>query len=221
MVQDPQTRRGIDEKELQQHYPKTWAYLKRFEPVLRERSGFKRYFTRKDRNGRIVETGPFYSMFNVGDYTFVPWKVVWRGEVATSLVSAVIGSSDGKVIVPDQTAYLVAFNDQNAAYFLCGVLNSSIIQLVYAMHTYKHVSMNFIRNTSIPSFSSQNLIHQELPQLSQRAHALAPQAYAGDEKAKAELKHVEEKIDRVAGHLWGLMDEELAEIKRSLEELRE
>jgi hypothetical protein len=77
MVQDPVKRRGIDEKDLQARYPRTYGYLKRFEPALRQRAAFKRYFTRPERGGRVTETGPFYSMFDVGDYTFAPWKVVW------------------------------------------------------------------------------------------------------------------------------------------------
>ena len=81
MVQDPVKRRGIDEQDLKTRYPRTYSYLKRFEQVLRKRAAFKRYFTHKDKNGHIVETGPFYSMFDVGDYTFALWKVVWR-EVA-------------------------------------------------------------------------------------------------------------------------------------------
>jgi hypothetical protein len=77
MVQDPEKRRGYSEEWLQENYPRTYGYLKRFEEVLRKRAAFKRYFTRKDKNNRIVETGPFYSMFGVGPYTFAPWKVVW------------------------------------------------------------------------------------------------------------------------------------------------
>ncbi|WP_054683106.1 hypothetical protein [Rhodothermus marinus] len=88
MVQDPKTRRGIDEQVLQQRYPKTWAYLKRFEAVLRER--------KSQMIRRLMESGPFYSIFGIGDYTFAPWKVVWRGEVATSLVAAVIGKNGEK-----------------------------------------------------------------------------------------------------------------------------
>jgi hypothetical protein len=77
MVQDPVKRSGIDEKKIQEFYPRTYGYLKHFEKVLRERAAFKRYFTRKDRYNKVVETGPFYSMFDVGTYTFAPWKVVW------------------------------------------------------------------------------------------------------------------------------------------------
>ncbi len=91
---------AIPEKEMQQHYPKSWAYLKRFEDDLKETALFRRYFTRKKKNGMVVETGPFYSMFNIGDYTFAEWKVVWR-EQAKELTCAVIGPHSGKIVVPD------------------------------------------------------------------------------------------------------------------------
>ena len=77
-----------------------------------------------------------------------------------------------------------------------------------------------MENICIPQYDAREATHRQLVCLSQRAHALAPRAYAGDEKARAELKQVEEEIDRAAARLWGLTDEELAEIKRSLEELR-
>ncbi|RLC57824.1 MAG: hypothetical protein DRI80_14530, partial [Chloroflexota bacterium] len=62
--------------------------------------------------------------------------------------------------------------------------------------------------------------HHRLADLSLRAHELAPAAYGGDGAAQAELRHVEEEIDCAAAELWGLTGEELAEIRRSLEELR-
>ena len=57
--------------------------------------------------------------------------------------------------------------------------------------------------------------------LSQRAHELAPAAYGGDEAAQAELRRVEDEVDRAAAALWGVSEKELAEIRRSLEKLRE
>lgn len=38
--------KAIPEKEMQAGFPKAWSYLKRFEPVLRKRAAFKRYFKR-------------------------------------------------------------------------------------------------------------------------------------------------------------------------------
>lgn len=211
---------AIPAEEMQTRWPRTWTYLKRFERPLRARSGFTRYFTRKDARGKSVETGPFYSMFNVGDYTFAPWKVVWRGEVATSLVSAVISASESKIIVPDQTAYMVAFEDQDAAHFFCGVMNTLAVQLIYQMFTYKHVSMSFIQNLRIPRYDSTNATHYRLADLSREAHGLAPAAYAGDEAAQAALRRVEEAVDEAARVLWGLTETELADIRLNLAELK-
>jgi len=59
-----------------------------------------------------------------------------------------------------------------------------------------------------------------LAALSQRAHELAPAAHAVDETVKAQLRQVEDEVDRAAAALWELSEEELEEIRRSLEELR-
>ena len=60
--------KAIPEEEMAVRWPGTYAYLKHFEPVLRTRSGYKRYFRPR---------APFYSVVNIGDYTFAPYKVVW------------------------------------------------------------------------------------------------------------------------------------------------
>jgi hypothetical protein len=197
---------AIPEKDMQTHYPRTYGYLKRFESVLRKRGGWE--------VKQIMKAGrPFYSMSEIGTYTFAPWKVVWRGEVAHLLVAAVIGVKDGKVIVPDQTAYLVAFDDSDPAYFFCAILNSAIVRLIYAMYSYKHVSMDFVRHIRIPRFDPSNLVHRRLAALSEGAHEAAK---AGEERR---LRQIEAEIDHEAANLWGLTDEELREIQRSLAEL--
>ena len=76
MVQDSDTRRGIDELTIQRRWPKTWTYLKRFEVPLRRRSGFLRYFTRQDKRGQVVETGPFYL------FSATPQSGLGRGAIA-------------------------------------------------------------------------------------------------------------------------------------------
>ena len=211
---------AIPEKEMQQRYPKTWAYLKRFEGPLRERSGFKRYFTRKDKRGQIVETGPFYSLFNVGDYTFAPWKVVWREQSAWFTV-AVIGPYEDKAVVPDHKLMLVPCEKAQEAYYLGGILNSSpAILAVWAYAISIQQTTHILDNIAVPRYNSSDALHQEIAALSRRAHALAPRAYNRDEAAQVELEQVEAEIDRAAARLWGLSDEELREIQASLEELR-
>lgn len=63
MTQDPRSRRGVDKKILQAKYPKIWAYLQRFESVLRARRALTRYFSGREE---------FWSMFDVGEYSFAP-----------------------------------------------------------------------------------------------------------------------------------------------------
>jgi hypothetical protein len=219
MVQDPEARKGIDEQVLQQRYPKTWAYLKRFEAPLRERSGFKRYYTRKDKNGHIVETGPFYSMFNVGDYTFAPWKVVWR-EQSALFTAAAIGPKE-KPVIPDHKLMLVPCEDANEAYYLSGVLNSSpTVFAVWAYAISVQQTTHILDNIAVPTFDPSRDFHQEISTLSRRAHKLAPAAHNGDQAAQAELQQVEKEIDQAAAQLWGLTEGELQEIQSSLEELR-
>ncbi|WP_243030043.1 Eco57I restriction-modification methylase domain-containing protein [Thermus altitudinis] len=213
MVQDPVKRRGIDEKEMQTHYPRTYGYLKRFEQVLRSSAIFRRYFVRKGSSGAVVEAGPFYSIFNVGDYTFADWKVVWR-EVASELTASVVGRWNNKPVVPDHKLVLVSCRDAPEAYFICALLNSALVRFVaqgYSIQTqFAPHLMDYIR---IPRYDPSNPVHRRLSELSEAAHEAAK---AGDEKR---VRDLEAQIDEEARKLWNLTPEELKSIQESLREL--
>jgi hypothetical protein len=205
VVQDPETRKGYDESKMRLEYPNLYGYLKRFEGILRSRSGMKRYFDpTKD---------PFYSMYNVAPYTFAPYKVVWR-EQASKFTVAVVGSKEGKVIVPDHKLMLVPFGDEQEAHFVCGALASTIVQLAVKAYVVSvSTSTHVLEHIGVPRFEAGNLVHARLAALSQQAHQLAA---AGD---KAGLKVVEAQVDEAAAELWGITEKELQEIRRSLAEL--
>jgi SAM-dependent methyltransferase len=216
MVQDPEKRSGIDEKKIQEFYPRTYGYLKHFEKVLRERAAFKRYFTRKDRYNKVVETGPFYSMFDVGTYTFAPWKVVWPW-ISKGIRAAVVGVFEGKPVVPEHNAFLVACDALEEALYICALLNSSAGD--FATRSFFSTGGGGIgapvvlEHIRIPRFDPKNDLHRRLAKLSEKAHEVARE---GDEKR---LREIEEEIDRVAGKIWGLSEDELEEIRGNLEEL--
>jgi hypothetical protein len=213
MVQDPARRRGMDEEELQTRYPRTYGYLKRFEPVLRQRAAFKRYFTRKERGGKVIETGPFYSMFDVGDYTFAPWKVVWR-YIAADFIVAVVGPHDDIPVIPNEKLMLVACDFAEEAYFLCAVLGSSPVRFgVRGFFVQTQIAPHVIQRFRIPRYDATDAVHRRLAALSEGAHAAA----ARDDART--LHELEAEIDREAARLWGLSDAELREIQRSLQEL--
>jgi len=209
IVQDPIKRRGIDENEMKNKYPKTYLYLKRFEKVLRERKS--RGVTDMIKNG-----APFYTMFSVGDYTFAPYKVVWPN-IASKITSAVISIKDAKPIIPQHIVTLVACESLNEVHYICALMNSTLVNFALQAYSMKGGKSfgdpHLLENVRIPKFDPNNKLHLRLSELSQRAHELAKN---GEENG---LKEVEEEIDEVSAEIWGLTEGELKDIKLSLEEL--
>jgi SAM-dependent methyltransferase len=206
MAQDREKRCGIDAKEMQTDYPKTWTYLKQFEGALKQRKA-------RGVSDMIERGAPFYTMFAISDFTFASHKVVWR-EQATSLTASVVGSHEGKSIIPDHKLMLVACSSADEAHYLCAMLNSNLAVFAakcYAVET--QTDTHIVENIRIPKFDSKNSVHIKLVKLSEQAHKLAE---ANDEKA---LGLVEDKIDSAAGELWALTADELSEIKKALIEL--
>jgi hypothetical protein len=67
--QDPATRTPYPLETMRDKRPHTFAYLKRFEAQLKQRSGYRRYFK---------PTDPFYAIYNVSLDTVASTKVAWR-----------------------------------------------------------------------------------------------------------------------------------------------
>jgi len=210
MAQDPDKRRGIDENEIKTDYPKSYLYLKRFEEVLRERAAYKRYFDKDD---------PFYSMFDVGDYTFSACKVVWKGFGVSSMSVAVVGQSEGKSIMTNQAMHpSISLRDLNEAHYICAFMNSAPFNFAVQSHTEKggksFAQSNILKHIYIPKFNSKNEAHQELAGLSQSAH------YAKEIGDEVGVKELEQGIDELAAQIWELTKGELKEIQESLAELK-
>jgi SAM-dependent methyltransferase len=198
--------KAIPETRMQRDYPKAFSYLQRFETMLRQRAAFKRYFK---------SDAPFYSIFDIGDYSFVPWKVVWPW-ISERVRGAVVGKARGKVVVPEHNTSFVPFESRVEADYFCGLFNSAPCEAAiissYGRGGGGIAAPSVLERVSIPKFSEKNNVHARIARLSEAAHEAAAKG------AEAELKITEEDIDHWAAKLWGLSDEELAEIKRSLEE---
>jgi hypothetical protein len=209
MAQDPEKRQGISEDEMKTSYPKTYQHLKRFEAALRERAAYKRYFRPE---------APFYSMFDVGDYTLAPYKVVWR-YVATDFISSVVGNMDAKPIVPNEKLMLISCDTSEEAHYICAMCNSSparFIVISYGVGT--QLAPHLLKNIRIPKFDPADKVHQELASLSHNAHhAVSKPCQIGDETG---LEELEQRIDELAAQIWGLTAQELREIRHSLKELQ-
>lgn len=186
------------------NYPKTYRFLSEFSEVLQKRRAFRSF----DPTGE-----DFYGLYNVGTYTFSPFKVVWR-EQSSSLTCAVISSEGGVVVVPDHKLMMLPTSTQQEADFVCACMSSSPAAFLVKSYSIAiQISTHVLRYAGIPRYDPSNSVHATLASLSRNAHnAIA----VGDADRVAEI---EAEIDRKAAMLWGLTDAELRDIQESLAEL--
>lgn len=117
---------------------------------------------------------PFFSVYNVGDYTFAPFKVVWA-EISRSLVAGIAHESTlgrhahAKVVVPDHKVYFAPFDDLSCARFLCALLNSTPVRSYVDAVTEKLQVGALLDRVRLPAFDPTDEGHQHLVALSQRA----------------------------------------------------
>jgi hypothetical protein len=196
MVQDTKKRRGIPEVELLKHYGRTLAYLQKYKTELQARAAYKRYFRKTD---------PFYSMFNVAEYTFAPVKVVWAEQGDFGCV--VVRSNEEKPLIPDHKIMLIPFDDEEEAHYLCALSNSLLFGFAVSAYSINiQQDPHVFQNVRIPKYDKANPIHRKLARLSRRAHEVAPEHELG------ELRNIEKAINTEAALVWGLTDQELRAI---------
>lgn len=203
MAQDPKSRTGISVEKMEVDYPKAHAYLKRFERMLKARAAYKRYFDDDDS---------FWTMFNIGEYTFTKWKVAW-GRVANEVNAAAVGPGSHRIIVAENTCNFIPVSSEEEAHYVAATMNSSPFHLTVRQYIIMHPDPHILKNVRVPKFDPSSPLHRRLSQLSMKAHELA----ARDERDA--LTKVEDEIDAAAAELWGLSAAELAEIKDSLADL--
>ena len=107
----------------------TKKFLSHYKPLLEKRSTY-----------RLRQTGaPYYAVYNSGTYTFAPYKVVWA-ELSTTFEATVFESENVPLVgarpyVPDHKVYFADFESKDMAHFVCGILNSSMVQEYVESHT--------------------------------------------------------------------------------------
>ena len=221
---DPTTGKPIQENKMKIEFSKTYKYLVNFKNDLEERAIHKLW----------GKKNPFYSVYDIGNYSFYPYKVVWKriaGAItgkAVSFASVTLGpvSSDvlgEKPLIIDNSLILLPFNNKEEAYYVSGLLNSSILLLAIASYTYElRQETHITQYIKIPKFNPKNPLHKKLSQLSQKAHEIAKKIYEENrEDLKEDLKKIEEEIDKTVAELYGITDEELKEIRKCLMILKE
>lgn len=156
-----------DEEEFRRRFPLAYRYFARSRTVLTRRSTYRRYLRDK----------PFYAIYDVGEYTFSPYKVVWmeqqnpkafRASVIGSLPRAV---SRRRLIVPDHKLYMLSLHDAREAHYVCGVLNSRHLRRILGGFLVgKQIGTSIFRYVRVPEYDAENPRHNEISELSADAH---------------------------------------------------
>ena len=153
---------AIPESEMKRHWPKTYAYLKRFEgdPQKPERRTLRGRSTNAVR-GPIEKGAPFYFMFAVGPYTMAKWKVLWP-EVGHAVRASVCGSSKVEKVkpsLPDHTDRCgQSCGSGQEAYFVAGMLNSSPAHVAAAAYIVLHPSPHIMKTSPFPGSEKRTIL---------------------------------------------------------------
>jgi len=144
--------------------PKTFKFFKAFQNFLETRSTFK----------NRMKGAPFFAIYNVGNYTFSPYKVIWA-EMTGDFAAAVIASGNvpgigRRVYVPDHKLYFADFDQPEPAYYLCGLLHCEIVKVMIEAHNVSTNMGDIFKHVNLPGFDALNVDHLALAALVRLAH---------------------------------------------------
>ncbi len=171
---------------MNRQYARTKAYFKEYERWLKRRSTWR----------ARMAGAPFYAIYNVGSYTFSPYKVVWA-EQSQRFKAAVIASGNVPLVgsrpyVPDHKVFFVEFNDEMSAYYLCGMLTSSLVKEFIESHNISIQVGNIFKHMNLPQMDARDPEHGNLAALTKAAHT------ANDDAQRREARN---DVARVADRI--------------------
>lgn len=163
---------GIDKASLEeaaasfttQTNPKTLKYFKAFKDRLEVRSTYK---TR-------MKGAPFFAIYNVGDYSFSPYKVIWAemtGDFCAAVISSATVPAHGRrPYIADHKLYFADFSTPGPAYYLCGLLHSELVKEMIEAHNVSTNMGDIFKHVSLPEYDDKNKAHATLVELVKAAH---------------------------------------------------
>jgi hypothetical protein len=150
------------------NYPKTLEYFESFKTELQDRKGFTTF-------DKHIQLANYYAIQRIGGYTFAPYKVAWR-YICKEFRPAVIEYADDKYvgkknIIPNEKIIFVGLHDRQEAYYLCGLLSSTLYRQTienYMIGT--QITPSIISRLNLPKFDKNNEFHLKISELCQNGH---------------------------------------------------
>jgi methylase of polypeptide subunit release factors len=191
--------KAISETKMKMEFPKAFEYFNTFKSPMLERPHYLQHFK--------PSGAPYWSMYNVGNYTFAHSRVVWR-EQTSSFQCAVIDSDPELAPVADAKLIVVACGSSDEAHYLAALLNSSPARFVINSYVVKvQISTHVLKNIAVPTFLADNPLHIALAEQSRLCHAAVRQGKIEN------LSKLEQENDLLAAKLWKLTLGELEQVQ--------
>ncbi|MGL5349568.1 MAG: Eco57I restriction-modification methylase domain-containing protein [Cetobacterium sp.] len=186
---------GIPEKILIEQSPKLFDWLTFYKKGL---------LASRIQNGKFFdkEKNPFYRLDNIGEYTYSPYKVLWK-EQTGSMACVVIGSyyetiknadtkifSQDKLLMVDSKILYLSLEKREEAHYVCGILNAPIVREIIDGYA---VSLNrgtdVLKYLAIPKYDANNKLHNDIYLISFEIHELIK------EENQTNIEELEKKLD--------------------------
>ncbi len=189
-----------NETELRRETPRTYGYLDENRETL------------EGRSSSWFDSGPFYNLFGLGEYTWADYKVVWCRlgfKPHFAVVSTVDDPDLGeKPVVPGDHCMFLATDDEHEAHFLCALLNSAVYQRSIeglASEGKSGIPKAIVDRLELPAYRETER-HRRLAELSMEAHGIVPRYVDRSKRAYnaltiEELEPVQAAIDDAAAAL--------------------
>lgn len=226
---DPADSSPFDENAMKTRFPLAYRYFEAYREELERRSIHRLWGV-----GR-----PFYTVYDIGRYTFSPYKVVWKnisGAVTgkADFSCAVLGSVKDpylgeKLVIPNIKLVLVPVDSEEEAHYLAGILNSIPVRAAVASYVVEtEISAHVLEYIKIPRYDPGDYLHNKISQLSAKAHRQAERIYIkrstgngeeGPEYSEEPLEELEREIDLTASEILGISRVELEGLKALLKKL--
>ncbi|MGQ9913729.1 MAG: hypothetical protein ACUVQQ_05185 [Thermogutta sp.] len=162
MVQDLARRTGLPEEVLAADYPLAYEYLRQFEALLRGRAAYR----------KLQSRGPWYSLYNIGRYTFAPYKAVWR-RMDRRVRAAAVGPMDDPLlgprpVIPQESCAFIPADSEEEARYLAVLLNGPAARLLSAVQMCRggkgFGSPGMIRTWRLPRYRPDDPRHRKAAQ---------------------------------------------------------
>ena len=159
--------RPIAPQDLAQIAPQTYSYLSNVRHVLEARRGLTGFDHESFAAG-------FYTLLRIGDYTFKPYKVVWR-YISKTFKCCVIEPAwlAGRLVpvLPQEKLMLIGFDEPLEAYYVCGMLSSTPIRnAIESRMVGTQISASVIEHIGMLKFDANDPRHIAIAEGCRRGH---------------------------------------------------